>query len=308
MNTKVAAITVTYNPSQVVLRKQMESLATQCPLVLVDNGSCESVLDEIECAVNEYEGVLLEMLGRNTGIAAAQNFGIEHARNLYPDCQYVLTLDQDSVPDLNMVETLVNCFSNLEKAGSKVAAVGPILYDDRSENYLNFHRIKGPFWWKVKPDPGGQAVNVDSLNSSGSLISLEALDSVGALNSDLFIDHVETEWCFRAKDADYSIFACQQTSMEHAMGDDVVDIRIVNVKAMPYRSPKRHYFIVRNSMFLQRQKYVPMVWKFWNTVKLVFTILYFGFFTKESAEHRRWIYKGLKDGWCLRLGKLPSAY
>lgn len=306
MNKSVVAITVTYNPSAEVLKKQFESLSTQCPLILVDNGSHGSALPKIEKIANKNQEVILEDLGSNTGIAAAQNFAIARARELYPECQYILTLDHDSVPARDMVKKLVDCFSSLKNAEKKVAAVGPLLYDKRSNSYLNFHRIKGVFWWKVAPKLGGLPLSTDSLNSSGSLISLEALDVVGNFNESLFIDHVETEWCFRAISAGFSIYACQETEMEHVMGDDIVYMKLFNVKPMPYRSPKRHYFIFRNSLFLQRQNFVPRVWKFWNAMKLVFTALYFGLLTKESKQHRSWIIRGLKDGWAQRLGELPQ--
>ena len=306
MNKTVVAVTVTYNPSTDILKKQIESLSSQCPLILVDNGSHGSALSAIERVLEGYQEVTLEKLGSNTGIAAAQNHGVARARNLYPECQHVLTLDHDSVPDFDMVIKLLACYSRLGEAEQKVAAVGPLLYDKRSGSYLNFHRIKGVFWWKVTPVVGGPPIQVDSLNSSGSMISIEALDTAGGFNEQLFIDHVETEWCFRAIDAGYSIYACQENAMEHAMGDDIVKMNFFNIKSMPYRSPKRHYFIFRNSLFLQRQKYVPGVWKFWNAMKLTFTLLYFGLFTKEAKQHRFWIYRGFRDGWYKRLGDLPS--
>ncbi len=43
---------------------------------------------------------------------------------------------------------------------------------------------------------GNGSLEVDTLNSSGSLISCEALRKVGLFDEGFFIDHVETEWCF----------------------------------------------------------------------------------------------------------------
>lgn len=39
-----------------------------------------------------------------------------------------------------------------------------------------------------------------------SLISLRALDIVGAMEESFFIDQLDTEWCFRAHAAGYNVF------------------------------------------------------------------------------------------------------
>ncbi|PHS70844.1 MAG: hypothetical protein COB22_07750 [Cycloclasticus sp.] len=301
----VVVITVTYNPLLCLLRKQISRLSKQCNVVLVDNGSEPDTLKELQVLSESNAFVSLVEMTENMGIAAAQNKGIQAVREGFPECLFIMTLDHDSVPSNSMVAELRGYLLSLQANNHNVAAVGPTLYDSRSRSYLNFHKIKKCLWSKVKPDLKSGPILVDSLNSSGSLISLDAIDSVGVFNADMFIDHIETDWCFRAVKKGYNLYACPQVIMEHAMGDDVMKLKMLGIQAMPLRSPKRHYFIVRNSLFLHRQLYVPKVWKFWNIIKLIGTYVFFGFFTGDSKQQRTWIYKGIVDGWNCKLGGLP---
>ncbi len=119
-------------------------------------------------------------------------------------------------------------------------------------------------------------VEVDSLNSSGTLLSNTVFTETGGFDSGLFIDHVETDWCFKAKSLGYKLFGTINTQLTHHMGDDVCYYWLLKKRRMPYRSPARHYYIVRNSVLLQKRSYVPIAWKISNVLKLCFTFCYFG--------------------------------
>ena len=295
-STKTIAITVTFNPDFVILRNQLESLKIQCKVIVVDNGSDKDLLDPIEELCRTNDQVKLIALAENIGISCAQNVGIEHVMQNHADAQFVLLLDHDSLPGAGMVLGLENEFQTLQVTGQNIAAIGPLLYDPRDKKYLGFHRIRKGLWEKIIPVPNSAAVECYSLNSSGSLISLEALKAVGLLEKDFFMDHGETEWCFRAISKGYKIYGSATVIMNHLMGDEVCEYWFLGRKRMPYRSPLRHYYITRNSILLQKRSYVPITWKFWNILKLIFTYGYFGFFAKESKEHRRYIRKGMCDG------------
>ena len=172
---------------------------------------------------------------------------------------------------------------------------------------LNFHKIRGPLWWKVAPQPGTGVVLVDSINSSGSLIPRKALEEVGPFDARMFIDHVETEWCFRAIGMGYEVYAHQNARMEHCMGDRMMTARFIVRWSMPYRSARRHYTIFRNSLYLQRKAYVPRVWKFWNLVKLAMTYVLFGLFGEDAKNHRQWIYRGIEHGRRQIMGPYPNS-
>ena len=152
---------------------------------------------------------------------------------------------------------------------------------------------------KIEPEKISEQhpiVEVDGLNSSGTLMSIKAFRSIGEFDSELFIDHVETDWCFRAKAMGFKLFATTGTRLTHYMGDDICYYWLLGKKCMPYRSPSRHYYLTRNSILLQKRDYIPATWKASNILKLCFTYMYFGFFCKDKKQQRRCILQGIRDG------------
>ena len=306
ISTKTIAITVTYNPNTTILAQQLLSLESQCAVVLVDNGSTAETLDKIKEIQQNFNRLKIIALGKNTGISNAQNIGIKYILKELPLINFILLLDHDSIPSINMIDRLENRLLSLINSGIKAAAIGPLLYDPRDKKYLGFHIIRFGLWRKIIPKRNSPPVECHSLNSSGSLISLEAFKHIGQLEENFFIDHVETEWCFRAINKGYKIFGCPEIIMDHLMGDEVSEYWFLGRKRMPYRSPRRHYYISRNSMLMQKRSYIPCTWKFWNIIKLIFTYVYFGFVAKESKTHRCFIRKGITDGLKGITGKLQT--
>ncbi|MDX1696670.1 MAG: glycosyltransferase family 2 protein [Thiohalobacterales bacterium] len=296
---EAAAVIVTYNPDIGVFGQLLTALDTQCHAVIVDNGSTPDVLEAIDALLERHGHAELIRCGQNLGIAHAQNRAIRSVLDNHPAVRLVLLLDHDSIPEAGMIATLMRTHDTLTAAGHRVAATGPVLYDPRDGSLLKLHRRRLFYWGKIRPedvDPGRPAVAVDNLNSSGTLVSLEAYRDIGGLDEQLFIDHVETDWCFRARAAGYSLYATTEARLTHLMGDDICSYWFFGRKFMPYRSPARHYYLARNSMLLQKRGHVPLAWKFSNLLKLCFTYLYFGWYHPDRAMHRRQIGRGIRDG------------
>jgi len=292
---KTVSITITYNPDITILTRQLRSLESQCDVVIVDNGTNANTFAKIKQISKNKNFITLIALDKNIGISNAQNIGIEYLMHNHPGIHFVLFLDHDSIPPKDMIKALEIDFEFLVKSGNNPAALGPLLFDPRDKNYLGFHLKKWGFWLKKIPTKP-QIIECQSLNSSGSLISIEALNKVGLLQKDFFMDHGETEWCFRAIDKGYKIFGTSKVVMEHNMGDEICEYWFFGNRRMPYRSPQRHYYIIRNSILLQKISYIPLTWKFWNIIKVFFTFSYFGFVSKETREQRYFIWKGICEG------------
>ena len=309
ISTSTTAVIVSFNPDLDILQEILVSLAGQCPVVIVDNGSSPAVLSSLEERVKGMEHAELIALHENAGIAHAQNTAIEHISGNITASEYVLTLDHDSIPPEEMVAILEKTFKSVERQGIQVAAIGPALYDPRNNELLKFHKMKLFFPGKIEPETvtdQNPVVEVDGLNSSGTLISLAAFRDIGNFDSTLFIDHVETDWCLRAREKGFRLFATTGTRLTHHMGEDVCYYWFFGKRSMPYRSPSRHYYLARNSMLLQRRRYIPVSWKISNILKLCFTFIYFGFFSKESKQQRKCILLGVRDGIKGITGKAPE--
>jgi rhamnosyltransferase len=292
------AVIVTYNPDTDTIRQILASLSDQCATVIIDNGSREPMVVRLKSLVTESGPAELICLERNMGIAHAQNRAINHIIKTHTGVIFTMLLDHDSIPGREMVSSLEAAFRE-QQAHSKTAAVGPVLYDPRDKKHLDFHKTRFGLWGKIKPgslDRETPTVEVDSLNSSGTLLSNRVFTETGGFDSSLFIDHVETDWCFKAKSLGYKLFGTINTQLTHHMGDDVCYYWLLKKRRMPYRSPARHYYIVRNSVLLQKRSYVPLSWKISNILKLCFTFGYFGCYYRDRIEQRKQIHLGFMDG------------
>lgn len=295
MNINVCAIVVTYNPAIEIFFELITSLVNQCNIVVVDNCSTGECVNDIYELSSRFDFTLLSQ-PENTGIAKAQNIGIDYINTHMPDTEYLVFFDQDSIPDNNLINILHHEYLKLES--SNIAMIGPTLYDPRSNTYSGFHILKNFKYSHVHPDVmPHDTIECLSVNSSGSFCSLNIFKIVGKYNEGLFIDHVETEWCFRARNLGYKFFGTKLTKITHYMGDDIIEFPVLFKKiTLPYRSNLRHYYLFRNSFFLLKKNYVPMIWKIYCVFKLLFTFVLFGFFSKESSRQRRSMILGIKDG------------
>src|SRR5437899_2419096 len=106
----VAAIIVSYNPTVKRIEELLLSLSTQVDkIIVIDNGS-ENSRDLIKVG-EAFDFLVIECLHENKGIAYAQNFGLNIARDI--GANYVIYFDQDSHVKNNFVHTLKQSFLQL---------------------------------------------------------------------------------------------------------------------------------------------------------------------------------------------------
>lgn len=309
MNTRVCSITITFNPDLAIFERQLESLHAQCDVILVDNGSEPNVLRRIEQLSQRY-GCHLLALGENEGIAAAQNYGVKLIENEKPECEYLLFLDHDSIPKPDFVAAMVEEYLRLERLSGAIGVLGPAIYEPRARTYYGFHVLRGLRYARAGPEAmADDAIVCVTLNSAGTFCPLRVMQSVGPYDERLFIDHVETEWCFRASHLGYWLYGSRNVDLVHQMGDDVFHLKFARKRVnLPYRSPYRHRYLVRNSIEMLRRNYIPTIWKCYCVVKIVLTFLLFGILAGDSASQRRAIIGGILDGLRGRLGKISAPH
>ncbi|GGC11333.1 glycosyltransferase family 2 protein [Cellulomonas carbonis] len=280
----VVAVVVTYRPRPEPLARLLEELAPQvASTVVVDNGTPDP--EALRTVVASTAGAELLELGDNTGIAAAQNRGIERARGLGADL--VLLSDQDSLPAPDMVERLVRGLADARArraAGARpVAAVGPVTVDERNEGaaLLFADRRWGPRRADV-PDVDGALVPATFLIASGTLVDVAALDAVGPMNEDWFIDHVDLEWGLRARRAGFDLLGVVGARLDHQLGDRTQ--RIPGRRPVHVHSPVRNYYMVRNTLLLVRTDLMPAAWR---VGYVAWIVKYVGFYVLLVAPRAR---------------------
>jgi len=231
---KTAAIIVTYNPILQYFKTTLNSIINQISLcVIIDNGNTkfESIYHENAIVIN---------LGKNYGIAYAQNRGIEIARQHKVD--FILLSDQDTIYPDNYVGKLLS-FYEVYSNKNDIGALVPRFYD---KNKMSKTRVAiGKFTYIVPED--GKIYKVAHAVSSGTFIPVNSLEKIGVMLEKLFIDWVDFEWCCRTTNMGYEIISVPQVSIEHMMGDTT---RKVGNKTIALRSRVRYYYMIRNGIYL----------------------------------------------------------
>jgi rhamnosyltransferase len=291
-NDSVCAVLVTYHPDETSLRSSITAVLAQVQaVVVVDNGSPELGLDDLEVTVLAQES--------NVGLATAQNLGIRWARA--HGHTHVLILDQDSLPAPDMVPILRDGWRELSES-TRVAAVGPRFRDAREERDAPFVRVAFPMSEKIYCDGSAPYIRCDFLISSGVLIAMAVLDDVGDMDDGLFIDNVDLEWSFRARARGYELFGICAAQMAHSLGDDR---RALPGRLQVVHGPTRLYYIMRNRVALYRRPHTPRVWTAQDIPRVFSKFLIFTILVGPRARNARYMLRGLADGVRGRTGPCP---
>ena len=298
------AIVVTYLPAKVALDDLLRNLTKQCVgVVVVDNTPSGEVAAAALLEQLAQPRVLFKRVGENVGIATALNIGIRIANEA--GASHVLLSDQDSLPGDAMVAGLLQTLVELEQAGEKVGSVAPVFVDRHTGISFPFQaRVPGKFFYgHVRPDARTTVVEALTLITSGTLIPVSVLDDVGLMREDLFIDHVDIEWCHRARSRGWKLFGTSNASMLHSMGgEESLRVWYFGWRQESAYSPLRMYYRIRNFVVLCGLDYIDVRWKIrngWYWLGFLYSHVVFGR-TKFASLRMAWM--GLVDGLRGRLG------
>ena len=290
----VASVTVTYNPDPKTLQRQLDQVSPQVNRVfLIDNGSSNA--EEINRIAESIAHVRVILCQTNLGLGHAQNLGIQACRD--EGIAMVLLLDQDSIPRNNMVETLLTALNQLTQVGKKVAAVGARYtgsYTGHPSFFVQFKRFRFRkcFCNHAESD---QIIPADMLISSGSLIPIPALDTIGEMDQSLFIDHIDTEWCLRAKSLNWQSYGVCNALMEHRLGEHTFRIWWGRWRYVSIHPPFRYYYIFRNSILLHRRSYSDTLWKQADQLRLFLITVFVVLFSNQRLSCIKMIARGVTD-------------
>jgi rhamnosyltransferase len=191
----------------------------------------------------------------------------------------------------------------MESLGYKVAAVGPRYIDSRQNNPPPFIRIRGFRLHRQPCRNAGEVVQVDYLVSSGCLIPMTALDAVGMMREELFIDYVDIEWGLRSRSMGFQSFGACDAIMEHQLGE--TPIRFMG-KMLPVHTPLRHYYHFRNAAWMYRQNWPPFNWKVRDVHRLMLKFVFYTFMARPRLQHLRMMTLGVLHGLRGRMGAFPT--
>lgn len=247
---RIAAVVITYNADQ-DFSLRLKAIARECRTVyVIDNGSNAAALGVLRKATKAAKAKLVE-LGKNTGIAHAQNVGLTLA--FENKAQAVILFDHDSTPRAGFAAALLHTAAAYDQA----TIIGSRIFDVNLQAFAK-HPCRGGMFFARRfcPDNG---ILTDALMviASGTLVTRKVFDLVGGMREDFFIDYVDWEYCLRAREKfGVPTMVCGAAVLEHARGERKPR-RVLGVTLHPPGySAMRYGYIFRNRARLLREYFV----------------------------------------------------
>ncbi|PCJ17022.1 MAG: hypothetical protein COB04_09440 [Gammaproteobacteria bacterium] len=285
-------VVVTYKPELTLLLKNLNALRSQVDyLHIIDNSAAHWVKE----AIHEHAILINEIteFDQNKGLGYALNFAAECAKQKgFP---YLLIMDQDSTPQRNMVQSLLNAFAT----DNHLAAAGPFSAPNIHEIDTGFficnqdhNNVQKRYYQQLTKS----AYDVEFLFSSGTLIKIQALTEIGDFKSDYFIDHIDTEWCFRAIAKGFHLKGLPQTFMAHKIGIRHIKLWLGRSIIFPIHEPIRNYYTFRNSLLTYKLDHTPRYWKLKTLVRLSGLLLINLTLANQRLLRLQMMIAGITDG------------
>jgi rhamnosyltransferase len=288
----IAIAYVLYNPDLKILIESVNSICRQVDKILfIDNNSSNKhLVDGIKSIMPIHKIYLSE----NTGIANATNIAIDNL--IKEKFDYMIISDQDTI----YADDYVNNFKrNInDMCLENIAAFVPSVYDIISGSIKPFYIKKNI---RIKKLLIKCNTFIYQAISSGMVINLLSIKIIGSMKTELFIDYVDFEWCWRVHHYNWKIVAFPLMQIYHKLGDSV---KHIGKKYVPIHNPIREYYIVRNITYLSlNSPYLGIVDKYFLFIKAL--SLFFGYILLSDNKKMSFkcCLKGFIDGINRRLGK-----
>lgn len=288
------AIVVTFNPEGPIVGRFANLAKQVASFVVVDNGSRLDVLMAIEREAAQHNGCVISNLG-NLGIAAALNQGMEWV--IQRGYKWALLLDQDT----QIGERTVNLLSDIERGHPNRETLAVV-----SANFVD--PVTAAVVFKPPARTTGAWFSRVSSISSGSLLSISAYQRIGPFRDDFFIDHVDTEFCLRARKYGLKVIVSTAPLMIHSIGTGSVHTFLGTKTRTSNHPPVRRYYIFRNCTVLAKEywtsEFAFIVRLLLNICKSPILIL---LYEDAKVTKLRYAFRGIIDGLRGRLGSYEEA-
>jgi rhamnosyltransferase len=281
---KICSIIVCYRP-------HIDQLFDLCVRLIAD-GSTVVLVDNSEVPYLKEKqlpaGCELRTLGRNTGIAHAQNVGIAAA--IAAGAEVLAFFDQDSTISGSTLTTLA---AHLRIG--KPDVVAPLCFDVVTGREIPAVRLTRFGIARIVRDQDRSSgpYPVDLVISSGTVATREAFQAAGTFDDGLFIDYVDHEWCLRCRNAAVPIRVVPSVTMRHRLGQRWIRLPLVTVIV---HDSMRCYYQIRNPLLLLRKRHVPILYALLQILVVYVNRFLLIFFVDERRAYA-WSYvEGLRDG------------
>ncbi|MCX5753001.1 MAG: glycosyltransferase family 2 protein [Candidatus Krumholzibacteria bacterium] len=279
----ICGVVVTYHPDD-GLEGRIDVLSGQVDhIVIVDNHTSAEKIRVLD-GMAERKNVHLIRNARNLGVATALNEGMAWARqNGYA---WAFLFDQDSVLEEGALDTLIDVFEDYGEADAP--AVLGCNYRDVNACIVHYpdESASGISWRERK-----------TVITSGSLVSIDVYNRIGPFRDAFFIDHVDDEYCLRARRRGYKVIATCKPVMLHSVGATTKHRLLWKRPGTTNHPAFRRYYMTRNHIILIKEYFATEPRWVYDTVhSRMKSLVLMCLFEKQRPAKIRNVLKGFFHG------------
>ncbi|WP_349405598.1 glycosyltransferase family 2 protein [Clostridium perfringens] len=289
----IAALIISYNCDYNIVNSVKNIIDEVDKVYIVDNGSSSeslSILSELD----NIKKINIIYNNENLGIAKALNIGIKEAKS--ENIEWILTLDQDSLCEKNMIDNIFKYYQSLSyEEQKKVGILAPI-----HRKIIDIKNIKNEA--VDKKMLAGKEILAEI--TSGNIVKMEVFEVCGYFEEKLFIDYVDFEYCLRIKQFGYKIILVENAILFHILGEPKE--LCIGKKKYIYstHSEVRHYYMWRNRIYVWK-KYIKhnYSWVIKDFILCIRDFLKIIILEDNSIRKIKFSIYGIKDDLCNKYGK-----
>jgi len=257
--------------------------------VYEDNGIRKIIVDNTPARELDISGenLIYIPLRDNYGIAKALNVGFQKAKEY--DVEWVLTMDQDSLMPLNLIDEYIRF---INEGHPSIGIIAPLINMYQGENKC----ISDSF------------EEINEALTSGSFINVKAYDAAGGFKEELFIDGVDFEFCWNIKSKGYKVYQLNRVLMQHQLGN-TQEIKFLGYHLfyVTHHNYIRRYYMTRNGLYI-RDLYGYMMPKSSScSIAKWISLFKIIFFEKDSFRKLKARNLGVKDYKNNKFGKFDHT-
>ena len=284
---KIAAGIVTYNPDMERLERSISTLLQN------ENLSCIYVADNFSDNIEDLraleareEKVMLIELDDNMGVAKALNRLCQRA--MTDGNEWLLTLDQDSLPEAHFIDHLAQHIPTQDLQANQLAILSPRIED------VNMGRMYS------KKTQGCEYIK--SCITAGSMVNIACWQVVGGFDDAFFIDGVDFDYCLRVRLHGFKIMRIYSVCLHQEIGKGKAFKLGTRRIAIMNHNPERIYYITRNYLTIGKRYHQQYHW----TLEVLKRVCIVALFESQKLKKLAYFLKGIRDFERGKMGELAT--
>lgn len=280
-----AIIIVRYENNPVIFLDNIINLSELSKIYIYDNS-------KIALNIEKKNNIYYFHDASNGGLAKAINHCIDVA--LLDGKEIAVYFDQDSTIDINLINRLVQSYSRYKKKYKNLFALGPqpTMPNGRDYPIKLFKNLEDSLY------------SATEIITSGITFELQTIKDIGYFDENLFLDMIDFEICWRAREKEMLIAVDKSIKMPHEVGIKTINLPF---KVLPISSPIRNYYQMRNMLYLALYKYKKnKITILYYILRRFINIIINMLFADKKMLRLKYNYLAIKDAISKRMGKIQQ--